>query len=63
MEAELLQFVNRAENAEIEIQKLVIELKALEDSRNIRASEDDGGKTVIKQNTNKDEKGKIMYIY
>ena len=62
MEAELLQFVKRAENAELEILKLVSELKALEDNRDIRATEGAGGTTVIKQDANKDEKGKFVWI-
>jgi hypothetical protein len=59
MEADLAQYARRAEDAELEIQKLVKELEVVEKETANRGTKSAIGEKSIKLDSNKGDKGKI----
>ena len=62
MEADLVQYVSRAENAELEIEKLVKELEVVEKEYANRGTKPAIGNKLNKLDSNKCEQGKYIFI-
>ena len=61
MEADLIQYVRRAENAEIEIQKLVKELEGLEKERFSGSQNPQTEPKAIQSHSNKSAQGNYTF--